>query len=129
MKPFILLLVLSLSAFAQASLTLAVPGKGNIAAVAFQLIGNTADIATSWHQPERTHWLATDGRFQGKALAIKISLSGTVSVASVLVSRLHPRSRKLRQTIQLVVCSGNVVLGGIWASTAVSNTLHNPALR
>jgi len=100
-----------------------------LATCLFQLIGNTADIATSWHQPERTHWLATDGRFQGKALAVKISLSGAVSVASVLVSRLHPKSRKLRQTIQLVVCSGNVALGGVWASAAVSNTMRNPALR
>jgi hypothetical protein len=131
MKRFSLFLIASLClcSLAHSQVVTFVPAKPHkdsmrwvYAGLAVQLAGNAADIATSYRQPEATAWLATDGRFQAKGLGIKISLSGGVSAATLLVSRKWPSLRKYAFAF-------NSALGAGWAGTAVHNLVLNPALR
>jgi hypothetical protein len=93
--------------------------KWVIAAVSFQSAANTADIISSWQQPEATKWLATNGRFQAKAIGVKISISGAVSAGSILIARRWPHTRKLVEVF-------NIAIGAPFAGAAAYNFHVNP---
>lgn len=89
------------------------------AAVAIQCAANAADIASSWRQPEGTAWLATNGRFEGRALGVKIGLSAGISAASFLIGRKWRTSRPY-------VAAFNLGVAGSFGAAAGRNFIVNP---
>lgn len=88
-------------------------------AVAAQCAANAADIVSSWRQPEGTAWLATGGRFEGKALGIKIGLSAGISVASFLIAHKWRTSRPF-------VAAFNGGIAASFGAAAAHNFATNP---
>ncbi len=97
------------------------------AGTALLLAGTSADVASSWKQPEGNPWLAQNsGPYKGKFYtsgAVKKSLlsAGLVSASYVLAKR-WPKTRRF-------VGMFDMTIGAALTGVAANNVVQNPNLR
>jgi hypothetical protein len=89
--------------------------KSVMAANGAMWAGAGLDIGTSWRKPEGNGLLAgKDGRFGGRGLTIKGGINVAVTVATVVLSKKWPRTRRA-----MIIMNG--IAGGVQGVCGLSN--------
>lgn len=76
------------------------------------LAGSTADMVSSYGQPELNPILASNGQFNAKSVGIKFGIVGGIAVGEVLLLHRHP---EMTRTVEIVNFTGAGVTGGVAA--------------
>lgn len=90
--------------------------KTLILSIASLTASQSADIATSWKQPEANPILAnSQGRFGPSSLAIKGGAVGMLVLAELIVAKKHPKWRKGIERVNWIMTgvTGMVAIGNV----------------